>query len=94
MRLTNTRIISYNDFILENFIKNIKLNHKLQINANVTLLWYLDVYRYDTKSWIEVDDWHSVVVPSMDHLLPLTGEGVELQDVVIGGGGTVIEVTA
>ena len=39
----------------------------------------------------------SVVSPALDHpghLLPLTGEGVELQDVVRGGVGTVIEVTA
>ena len=45
------------------------------------------------------------VVPSIDsvgtsgvdhpvHLLPLTGEGVELQDVIIVGGGTVVDVTA
>ena len=40
---------------------------------------------------------NSVVPPGLDHpvhLLPLTGEGVELQDVVIVDAGTVIEVTA
>ena len=39
----------------------------------------------------------SMVIPGLDHpvhQLPLTGEGVELQDVVIVDAGTVIEVTA
>ena len=44
-----------------------------------------------------LNDRDSAVSPGLDHpvhQLPLTGEGVELQDVVIVVGGTVIEVTA
>ena len=40
-----------------------------------------------------LNDRDSVVSPGLDHpvhLLPLTGEGVELQNVIIAGGGTVI----
>ena len=40
-----------------------------------------------------LNDRDSVVIPGLDHpvhLLPLTGEGVELKDVVIGGEGIII----
>ena len=43
---------------------------------------------YDTKSRIEVDDGHSMMLSANDHpvhLLPLSSEGVELKDVIIVG---------
>ena len=44
-----------------------------------------------------LNDRDSVDTPGLDHpvhLLPLTGEGVELKDVIIVGEGTVVDVTA
>ena len=49
------------------------------------MLLYKDMYLDVTKSWIEVDDGHSVEAPALDHpvhQLPLTGDGVELKDVI------------
>ena len=63
------------------------LNTAISAPCSVTVLSHLAVVHYRD----------SVVTPGLDHpvhLLPLTGEGVELQDVVIVDAGTVIEVTA
>ena len=48
----------------------------------------------NTKFWFKLDHRHSVVPPGFDHpvhILPLPGEGVELQNVIVEGGGTAIE---
>ena len=63
------------------------LNITISADSSVTVLSKLAV----------LNDRDSVITPGLDHpvhLLPLTGEGVELQDVVIVDAGTVIEVTA
>ena len=78
---TETLMINYHINDQNNYL------HTISADSSVTVLSHHAVlYNRD-----------SVVTPGLDHpvhLLPLTGEGVELKDVVIVDVGTVIDVTA
>ena len=60
-------------------------------------LCYVYWISLNTKSWFKGRNWHGMPISVLDHpvhQLPLSGEGVELQDVIIVGASAIIVTTA
>ena len=71
-------------------------NLNLRVLNDKIFLCYVYWFSLNTKSCFN-GDWHGVEPSSLDHpvhQLPLSGEGVELQDFIVVGEGTVIVTTA
>ena len=76
-------------FLVRKLVKFLNHISLFQLSLVVAIFYTGYIYWISLEAYFWVDDWHSVAISGLDrpvHQLPLSSEGVELQDVIKVGG--------